>query len=41
MAGSKPKQQVILKLLQFIERMGSLETAKVALETLQKIRKAA
>ena len=41
MADSKPKEMEILKLRQFVEKMGSVEKAKAAIETLQKIRKAA
>jgi hypothetical protein len=41
MAKSKPKEQDILKLRQFVEKMGSLEKAKAALEALEKVRKAA
>ncbi len=41
MADSKPKEKEILKLRQFVEKMGSVEKAKAAIEMLQKIRKAA
>lgn len=41
MAETKPNEQDILKLRQFVEKMGRLEKAKAAIEALERVRKAA
>ena len=41
MADTKPSEQHILKIRQFVEKMGSVEKAKAAIEALNKVRKAA
>ncbi len=41
MADSKPKEHAVLKMRQFVEKLGSIEKAKAAIEALQKIQKAA